>query len=368
MIRVVTAEVMALRLPLKNPVRMSVGTITSTECLIVRLTDTEGREGWGEAASAPSMTGDFIEGMFAAGRYLAERCKGAEIVEAAQVPTVLNAALYRNQGTKAAFEIAMLDLLGQERGLPLSELLGRRQRDSVPVLRMVAGESLDEEISEARAAADAGFSMFKIKVGVGPPEADLARCTAIRRALGPGVQISADANGGYDLPAALIFARGAEDAGLDFIEQPVAADNLLGMAATAAATDVPIGADEGIHELKDIRAHFEAKAASGGSLKLIKLGGPLAMMQAGRLLHDLGMSVNLAGKIAETSIASAALSHVSFALPQLDWGTSVTHQYLADDITETPVTLTGGSLSPAEGSGLGVQPCREKLERYKLVI
>jgi len=368
MIRIVRAEVMALSLPLICPVRMAVGTITSAECLVVCLTDTEGREGWGEAASAPSMTGEFIEGMVAAGRYLAERCIGTEYSKAAQVPAFLDAVLYRNHGAKAAFEMAILDLLGQEQGLQLCDLLGGRQRASVPVLKMVAGGTLDEEISEVCAAAESGFGVFKIKVGVGSLETDLARCSAIRRVLGPDAQISADANGGYDLTAALTFVRGAQEAGLDFVEQPVPAGDLPSMAVTAAATKVPIGADEGIHELADIGAHFEARAASGGSLKLTKLGGMLAVMQAGRLMHDLGMSVNLAGKIAETSIASAALSHVAVALPQLDWGTSVTHQYLAHDVTDKPISLIGGSLSPPDGSGLGVQPIRDKLEHYKLAI
>jgi len=368
MIRIASAEVMALSLPLRTPVRMSVGTVASAESLVVRLSESEGRDGWGEAASAPAMTGEFIEGMAAAGRYLAGRCKGAEFTEAVQVPAILNAALSRNHGAKAAFEIAMLDLLGQAKGLQLCDLIGGRQRGSVPVLKMIGGATLDEEISEARSAADAGFIMFKVKVGLGTPEADLARCTAIRRALGPDVQISADANGAFDLPAALTFARRAQDAGLDFIEQPVAAGNLPDMAAVADACEVPIGADEGIHELVDIRAHFEAKAAAGGSLKLIKLGGMLAAMQAGRLMHDLGMSVNLAGKVAETSIAAAALSHVAVAVPRLDWGTSVTHQYLAGDVTETPVHLADGCLRTPDGVGLGVRPDREKLEQCKLAI
>ena len=77
----------------------------------------------------------------------------------------------------------------------------------------------------------------------------------------------------------------------------------------------------------------------GGSLKLIKLGGAGEVMNAGRLMQKLGMSVNLAGKTADTSIASAAISHIAVALPTLEWDASVTNQYLTDDIVENPVQV-----------------------------
>ena len=67
--------------------------------------------------------------------------------------------------------------------------------------------------------------------------------------------------------------RAVEGSGLGFFEQPVAAEDLAGMAQVAAATDIAIGADEGIHSLDDIVRHRERKAARGVSLKAIKLGG-----------------------------------------------------------------------------------------------
>ena len=92
--------------------------------------------------------------------------------------------------------------------------------------------------------------------------------------LGPGLLISADANQGFSTEQAIDYVRAVNGCGLDFFEQPVAADDLAGMAAVAAAaTDIAIGADEGIHSLADIRRHHERKAARGVSLKAIKLGG-----------------------------------------------------------------------------------------------
>ena len=368
MIQIVEAEVMALSLPLLKPIRMAGITVSSADNLMVCLKDAHGREGWGEAASAPTMTGEFPEGMVAAGRFLAAQIEGAEMPEPSSVARMLDHPLYGNHGAKAAFEIAVIDLMAQAKNVPLYDLLGGRRRDSAPVLTMVAGADIEAEVANARASAEAGFTAFKVKVGVGTPEADLARCRAIREALGEAAQISADANQGYDRDAALAFAKGAEAAGLDFMEQLVSGTDLEGMAACAAATSVPLGADEGLHGLSDIRAHHDAKAAAGGSVKTIKLGGLVPVMEAGRLLDTLGMSVNLAGKVAETSVASAAIAHLALALPKLDWGTSVTNQYLVGDVTDTPIEIMNGHVAPPDGAGLGLKPDRTKLKTYRMDI
>ena len=104
----------------------------------------------------------------------------------------------------------------------------------------------------------------------------------------------------------------------------------------AAATDIAIGADEGIHSLDDIRRHHERKAARGVSLKAIKLGGIRAVTEAGRLCDSLGMSVNISCKTGESSIACAAALHVASVIPDIAWGLTLTHTGLAEDVVVTP--------------------------------
>ena len=109
------------------------------------------------------------------------------------------------------------------------------------------------------------------------------------------------------------------------------------MAAVAAATDIAIGADEGIHSLDDIKRHHEHKAARGVSLKAIKLGGIRAVVEAGRLCERLGMSVNISCKTGESSIACAAALHVASVIPNIAWGLTLTHTALGEDVTAQPV-------------------------------
>ena len=181
--------------------------------------------------------------------------------------------MYGNHGAKAAIEIALHDLAGRASGKTGACIAGRQEAQPYAAARrdrLVATTEGDLRDAEKKKAA--GFTAYKIKVGIDTPENDAARTRDICKVLGSGMLISADANQGYSTEQALVYVRAVNGSGLDFFEQPVIGHDLAGMAEVAAATDIAIGADEGIHSLEDIRQHHERKAARGVSLKAIKLG------------------------------------------------------------------------------------------------
>ncbi len=350
-----------ISLPLLKPFKMSNITVKTTENLLVRVEDTDGNVGWGEAASAPTMTGDFPEGMVAAAQWMKPSVEGMEVEDLAGFAKRIDALIYGNEGSKSAIDMAVHDLAGKRAGVPVAELLGGVVRRDIPVLFMLAEADRVKDLAMARKKADEGFICYKVKIGTTSVESDLDRCAAVRDLLGKSVRISADANQGYNREQALQFAAGAAAAGLDFIEQPIDGHDVEGMALVAAATSVPLGADEGIHSHGDIERHHALKAAKGASLKTIKLGGMSPVMVAGKRMQALGMSVNLAGKIADSSVASAGIVQLAAALPQIDWDTSVTCQYLSDDIAKLPVTVERGHVRLSDRPGLGLDIDEAKL-------
>ena len=182
------------------------------------------------------------------------------------------------------------------------------------------------------------------------------------------MRVSADANQGYNRADAVQFAAAAGEFGLDFFEQPVHGRDLDGMRACAdASSALRIGADEGFHSQADVKRHHENGAAHGGSLKPIKLGGPFEVMKTAKLMVGLDMRVNLSGKMADTSIASTAISHLGVVVPQVDWDVMMSTPYLADDITDTPIEVIDGHIAPPERPGLGIVPNEEKLARYTVI-
>ena len=366
MFKIATIDTFGVGLPLKAPIKMSSIVIDVAENIIVRIKDSDGTIGWGEATEAPTMTGESVPGMLAAVKFLTPLLTGREIDDLSQIHAVMDDMMYGNHGAKSAIEIALLDLAGKRLGKPLYEILGGKARDEAPILTMLAGGDKHAEVTNAKQQADQGFIAFKVKVGALEPAQDLERSRAARDVLGSGARISADANQGYSRDEALMFSEGAADAGLDFMEQLVDYRDLDSMAACAQASQVPLGADEGFHAINDIHAHKDRGAAHGGSLKTIKLGGAFPVMEAGRLMDAMSMHVNLAGKVADSSIASAAIAHLALSLPQVDWDTSITNQYLAEDLVDDPIKVTGGMVRLSDAPGLGVVPSDTLLQKYKI--
>jgi len=363
--RISRIDPIAVSLPLVKPMQMAGVQIRTADNVLVRIETANEFVGWGEAASAPTMTGETVESMMAAVRYLAPFLIGMDATGLTALDREIAWRLYANTAAKAAIDMALLDLLGRAQGKPMHDLLGPQRRDSVPVLRLIGTGSVEGDVQEARAKKADGVTAYKIKIGAHDPLEDARRTIAVCEALGSDALISADANQGYSVEAALAYVRTVEPTALAFVEQPVASDDLPGMARVAAASRIAIGADEGFHHLDDIQRHHDARAAAGGSLKTIKLGGVRAVYRAGLLCESLGMKVNLACKIAESSIASAAVMHLAAALPTLEWGVSLSSQYLSEDLVKSPVRVVVGQAHVPAGPGLGVEVDPQRVEAFR---
>ena len=358
-------DAIPVALPLKSPMKMAAETITAAQNVLVRIEAADGGVGWGEASSAPTMTGDTLGGLVAAVRdHLAPMLVGKDAYLWPSLRPALHRALHGNGGAHSAVEMAVLDLIGRARGLRLIDLVGRARRNAVKPMWLLGNKTAEEDVAEAHAKQAEGFHFFKLKIGVKPLAKEIAIAHAVRAAL-PKTPLCADANCGLSLAAAQTYVEKTRKAGLMFVEQPLAHDDIEGLKKLTRGAKVPIGIDEGIHSLADIAT--SARAGAGGvSLKLIKLGGITAAIEAGKLCQKLDLSVNIAAKIAESSISSAAALHLACAVPKADWGVSLTHFYLAEDIVRHPLPLANGTVALPAGPGLGVEVDEAAVERFRV--
>jgi muconate cycloisomerase len=315
------------------------------------------------------MTGDTLESIVAAVHFLETALRGRDPADIGGALTAMDRRMYGNGGAKAAIEIALFDLAGRAASKPVYALLGDKVRNRMPLLGVIAGGDFDSDLKDAEKKKAAGFVAYKIKVGVDTAVKDAERTRAVCKVLGSGLLISADANQGFSTEQAIEYVRAIKGAGVDFLEQPVMADD-LGEMAKVAAVDVAIaiGADEGIHSLDDIQRHHDSKAARGVSLKAIKLGGIRTVTEAGRLCGRLGMSVNISCKTGESSIACAAALHVASVIPNIDWGLTLTHTSLGEDVTAQPIKTARGHVDMTEGHGLGVDVDEDRVRRHRVQI
>ena len=363
--RIKRVEPIAVSFPMRKPVFMAGVEIRQADNILVRVETDNGIVGWGEAASAPTMTGETVESMMAAVHYLTPAVEGRLAEDIAGTASAMASRMYGNSAAKAAIEMAIHDLVGRATNRPVYALLGGKRRSRIALLGVISNGELAADLRDAGDKKAAGFRAFKIKVGIDKPMVDGERTRQVCRLLGPGLLISSDANQGWSTDEALQYARAVAGSGLDFFEQPVLADDIAGMAAVSAAADFAIGADESIHGLEDIRRHHERKAARGVSLKTIKLGGMRAVMAAGLLCEQLGMAVNVSCKTGESSISCAAGIHIASALPQIAWGLTITNEGLSDDTSAQPIRSAGGHVTVSDRPGLGIEVDEDRVRRYR---
>lgn len=356
-------DAIPVALPLKSPMKMAGVTVTKAENLLVRIEATDGTVGWGEAPSAPTMTGDTLGSLTAAVRdHLAPLLVGKNAN--GDYRPILARALVGNSGAHSAIEMALLDLAGRAAGRKLIDLVALPLRARVAPMWLLGNATPERDIAEAQAKQAEGIRFFKLKIGVKPLREEIAAAHAIRAAL-LDATLCADANCGLTLADARRYAERTRDAKLAFIEQPLGAHDLAGLKALARATRTPIGVDETIHSLADIEAVKRA-GAKGVSLKLIKVGGFREAIAAGKLCKKLGLKINVAAKIAESSIGTAAAVHLACAVPNVDWGVSLTNMYLAEDIVKNPIALDNGVVSLPDVPGLGVEIDEGAIERFRV--
>jgi muconate cycloisomerase len=356
-------DAIPIALPLDKPMKMARVTIATADNVLVRIEAEGGVVGWGEAASAPTMTGDTQASLLAAVRHLAPYLVGEDAWMRPALMRKLAAALYGNTGARSAIELALIDLAGRAANLPAIDLIGGAMRRAVAPMWLLGNATPAEDAAEARARLAEGFRFFKVKVGAKTVDGDIASTLAVRNALGAELPICADANCGFSFADAHHYLDGTRDARLLFLEQPLDPHDLKSLTALTRMSPIPLGADEGIHSLADVAAHAEA-GAGGCSLKLIKLGGMAAAIAAARSCERLGLAINVAAKIAESSIASAAAVNLACAAPTVDWGVSLTHFYLAADIVTSPLAIVDGKVALPAGPGLCVEIDEAAVDRF----
>ena len=157
-------EIYTLKIPLNKPIKMAGIVVDSAENLFVKIISQNDTYGWGEASSAPTMTGEFSHGMFSAALFLKNFLINKNLTSLNDLDILKKSPLYENKGTKSAFEIALLDLMAKENNIPLFQLFASQsKRHSIPIIKMVAGKTISEEVDDFRKALDEGFTKFKIK-------------------------------------------------------------------------------------------------------------------------------------------------------------------------------------------------------------
>jgi L-alanine-DL-glutamate epimerase-like enolase superfamily enzyme len=267
-------------------------------------------------------------------------------------------------------DIALHDALGRLRDVPAYDLLGG-PADGDPTIDLhysIGIKAPDEVADEAAEAAEAGFTAFKVKVGGPDFAAERAAIAAIAERV-PEAAIRVDANQGWTPPEATRRIPALDEAagGLVLVEQPVAYDDLDGLARVCAAVDVPILADEACFSPRDVASLARRDACDAVNIKLGKTGGLARARDVATVATAHGMPC-FVGSMLELGVGTAANAQFAAASPAVAYPTGTLnvhaeHTLVAERERWTP---DGSTFRLPDAPGLGVSLDESALERYRV--
>jgi L-alanine-DL-glutamate epimerase-like enolase superfamily enzyme len=308
----------------------------------IRVVDDDGAEGWGEAAPS-RFYGETPETVVAALGRLAPVVGRADAWTLEDLEAELQRVLRFNGSARAGISAAMHDLVGKRLGVPLCRLWGLNPAAAPPSSFTIAIAPTDDELKRRVRAAEA-YPVLKVKLGTDRDEQIIATV----RAAAPDKTIRVDANAAWTARNAVRMIAFLAERGVEFVEQPVAPQDIDGLRFVRERSPLPIIADESCLVASDIPRL--AGAVDGINIKLAKCGGlreALRMVATARA-HDMRV---MAGCMIETSLGITAAAHLA---PLLDYADLDGAALLADD-PHTGASIDGGRISIPDGPGLGVR-------------
>lgn len=356
MLRIDRIVLREIRLPLKEPFRISSGVVSERRITLLELHDADGGPtAWSEcvAGENPNYSAETIDTAWLAIReWVAPRVLGREFPGPEAVHAALEQDFRGHRMAKAAVEMGAWELAARQQGVPLAKLLGGT-RDCVSAGISIGIQANPEALaSRAVAARDSGYSKVKIKIA---PGSDLPFVRAVREALGPDAHIMADANSAYTLHDIPLF-RKIDEYGLIMIEQPLAPDDLVRHAKLQAELRTPLCLDESITSVDRAEDMIELKSGRIINIKPGRVGG----FTQSKAIHDLcqvnGIPVWCGGML-ESGIGRAhnvALASLpNFTLPG---DLSPSSRYWERDIVTPEWTMGADGMVkvPLDRPGIGV--------------
>src|SRR6516225_1319720 len=354
-------------LPTVRPHLLSVATMRAQTLMIVKVLSSDGIAGIGEGTTIGGLSygAESPEGMkLTIDRYIAPILKNSDPARVQETMAAIRKSVKGNNFAKCAVETALLDAWGKRVGLPVSELVGGRLRDRLPVAWTLASGDTSVDIAEAEQMLERKrHNAFKLKIGRRSIDEDVAHVAAIKRALGTRASIRVDVNMAWSEVEANKGLAGLEAAGCDLAEQPV--ENPAALARLAARFDIPIMADESLQGPETAFALARASAADVFAVKIAQSGG---LCQAGRVaaIADAASIGLYGGTMLEGAIGTIASAHLFTTFPKLTWGTELFWPLLlAEELVTEPLQYEDFELVVPTGLGLGVELDDDRLRFFE---
>lgn len=382
--RLVQLELFHLRLPFRQSFRHAAAERDATETVVAAAHLADGTIGWGEGLPREYVTGETIESvLYNITEVPAVRLGGVEPASFTEVLEAANELPFSNgQGqvinaARCCVELAVLDAYGKYFGTDLSSITGWMGHPALtgalcerpPGVSGVLGSGRAREVGRRlRLMRLYGLRDFKLKLGCEDDEANLE---LVHRRLGRALRrgratLRVDANGAWDIDAAVGMSHRLADFQVCCLEQPLAPTDRSHWATLADLTAVPLMADESLVTLADAEYLGQNDLVDFFNIRISKNGGLIPALRLAALAGQYSRGFQLGAMVGETGILAAAGRRFLQMVPQASF-TEICYAgfLLREDIVEPEMRFRyGGRLSKLAGAGLGVTVQRSKLEQF----
>ena len=353
---VTRVETVILDLPTIRPHKLSVATMDGQVLMLVRVHCSDGIVGLGEGTTIGGLAygGESPESMKTnIDTWFAPVMAGQDATRVQALMARIGKMVKDNRFAKSAVETALLDAQGKRVGLPVSELLGGRRRDRLPVAWTLASGDTARDIAEAERMLDLRrHRVFKLKIGARGLREDIAHVAAIKAALGDRAAVRVDVNMAWSETDAALGMAALADAGCELVEQPVA--SAAALARLVRRFPLALMADEA---LTGPESAFDLACAQGADVFAVKLeqsGGAFNALRVAAIADAAGIGL-YGGTMLEGAIGTVISAHAFATFANLQWGTELFGPLLlTEEILAEPLDYGDFELTVPAGPGLGV--------------
>lgn len=252
----------------------------------------------------------------------------------------------------SGIDMALWDTLGKMHGLPVSGLLGGDRR-ATPAYDSYGMIDPDRDANALEHSLKQGFKAIKIKVGGGALERDVSIVSRVREIVGPDIRLMVDYNQSLTVPEAIRRINRLAEFDLEWVEEPVGAEDLAGHALIRKSCEVALQTGENWWFPEGIAQAIHSAASDLAMLDIMKIGGITGWARAAGQAEGASLPVS-SHLFIEASAHAMAVTPTAHFLEYLD---------VASAILDQPLEIEDGTLRP-RGPGLGIEWNEAAVERY----
>jgi len=328
--------------------------------VLVRLTDDDGYQGWGQAVPTPTWTYETPETVETTiANYLAGVLIGMDPEDIPAIHDRMNHTIYPSFSigqplAKAAIDIACYDLVGKRLKQSVATMLGGAQLQNLQLSWTVNSTDMSVVETQLEEGRQRGYRNFNFKVGPpqsGPFDLELAKKII---SFAPDGYLWADANTGYTVDNALEILPKLADLGVDVIESPLSPHQIRGYQALKKQGALPIFMDEGIIMDEVVEEFIALEMLDGITIKTARSSGIWQSQKIIRLAKEYGVAL-LGSGLTDPDISLVASLHL-FAWAGIDKPCALNGpQFLENTLIENGLEQEEDMIQVPQGPGLGIE-------------